>query len=155
MPANFTTAFAKRLDKNCQFEVHEATQGEQIIGGHAYLAPGGFHMTIHSNSIPGQFNIVLRSPIRIDRYTPSVDMLFESVATCWAGPLSGAVLTGMGNDGKIGSVAITKMGGVLYAESPESAVIYGMPKETWEAGGAKELLSLRSIGLRLSDFIQK
>ncbi len=154
MPENFTAAFARRLNNNCPFEVKEAVQGEPLQAGYIYLAPGAHHMTLHRNKQSG-YSIVLRQPISIDRYAPSVNMLFESVATNWIGPLVGAVLTGMGDDGRNGALAVSKMGGTIYAESPESATIYGMPKEVWESGAAKERLPLTGIIQRFSSFIEQ
>ena len=142
IPRDYTLALARRLSDLSALDVVEASEGLQLVPGMAALARGGSHLTVTRDG--GQL-IARLSPPGGAIYTPSVDILFESAARV-AGPgVLGVVMTGMGDDGLIGSRAITAAGGRVVVEAEESAVVYGMPRCVAEAGLAVEQVSLDEI----------
>lgn len=145
MPARFTEAFAERLDRIGAFTVREARGGEEVKPGHAFIAPGGKHMTVAPRP-GGGLQLEVQLPATGDRHAPSVDRLFTSMAKALGSRGLGVVLTGMGSDGAAGAVAIHKAGGEVWAESEDSAVIFGMPKEAIATGVVKRILPLDEIG---------
>ena len=143
MPKGFTRGFAERLDRLTALRATEAKGGESPTPGTILLAPGGRHLEIES---------VARRPVaRVvanlggDRYTPSVDRLFETAAKAYGAELVGVVLTGMGDDGRRGAQAIRASGGRVIAESEETAVIFGMPQQVIRSGAADLVLPLDEI----------
>ncbi len=132
MPPIFTKFFAERLNKVCKISVREAVEGEPLLPGTALVTPGGYHMSF--KRIMGGVAVSLKEARESDRYIPSVDIMMRSAAQNYGKRTMGVLLTGMGNDGREGMSLIKGLGGTTIAESPETAVIYGMPKEAVEAG---------------------
>jgi two-component system chemotaxis response regulator CheB len=150
MPERFTRAFAERLNRLCAYEVVEARSGELLAPGRVLLAPGGHTMRLVKTS--DGLRVALSAGAGIDKYVPSIDAMFESVAAV-AGPQCVAVLlTGMGNDGRAGMLALKKAGAETIAESEQTAVIFGMPKEAIEAGAARHVLPLDSVADAVARF---
>ncbi len=147
MPPGFTRAFAERLNNLVALTVKEAEDGEPLLPSHVYISPGGKHLTIKSTE--GKIIIKLLSSSNNDKYTPSVDRLFKSVAEIYKNRAIGVILTGMGNDGLQGAKRLSDTGGYIIAESEESAVVYGMPREVINAGVAKEVVKLKDIPSRI------
>ena len=147
MPQGFTRAFAERLDRLGPWEVSEAKTGDVPKAGHAFIAPGGQHLALRSRR--GKLELEVTKPNQVDRHAPSVDLLFESVAQALGDRAVGVVLTGMGADGARGARAIADCGGEVFAESAETAVIYGMPKEAIATGAVKRVLALGELGAAL------
>lgn len=147
MPAGFTHAFAERLDRLGPFAVREAADQERLGPGKAFIAPGGRDLVVRARS--GQLELHTAQPRAGARHAPSVDRLFESVAEALGERAVGVVLTGMGNDGARGAQAIARAGGVVLAESEETAVIYGMPQEAIATGAVKKVLPLPLIAEQL------
>lgn len=143
MPAGFTKAFAERLNKYSQWEVKEAENGDILEYGKAFIAPGGYHMTLRKNG--EEVKIEISKRCAEDKYVPSVDKLFLSASQVFADATLGVVLTGMGNDGKEGAIAIKKAGGKVIAESEKTAIVYGMPKEVLSANAVDFSLPLEEI----------
>lgn len=143
MPAGFTKAFAERLNKYSQWEVKEAQNGDILSYGKAFVAPGGYHMLLRKNGEEVKIEIAPRCAE--DKYVPSVDKLFLSASDVFANTTLGLVLTGMGNDGKEGAVAIKKAGGKVIAESEKTAIVYGMPKEVISVNAVDFSLPLEEI----------
>jgi two-component system chemotaxis response regulator CheB len=131
MPVGFTRSLAERLNARSLVAVHEAEDGEVISAGKVYIAPAGTHMKVRRR---GTARIWLDEEPRSALHRPSVDVLMGSVAHAYGARSMGIVLTGMGADGVEGLRAIRSAGGVTLAESPETCVIYGMPKSAVEAG---------------------
>ncbi|AAK80179.1 two-component system chemotaxis response regulator CheB [Clostridium acetobutylicum] len=129
MPVGFTKAFADRLNDNSAIEVKEATDGETYRKGVVYVAPGGYHMEVDSNS---RIKLTKEPPIWGVR--PAVDKLFISASKIFKSHIVSAVLTGMGKDGSNGTGIIKDNGGVTISESETTCVIYGMPKAAFETG---------------------
>jgi two-component system chemotaxis response regulator CheB len=147
MPAVFTESYAQRLDGLCVLSVHEAADGEPLLPGHAYIAPGGKHLTVRRFGSGFQARVGDGDPV--NRQRPSVDVLFESVARA-AGPNAvGVILTGMGRDGAAGLRMMRECGALTIAQDEETSVVYGMPKAAVEAGGTDLVLPLPRIAATL------
>lgn len=144
MPSQFTKAFAERLDRIGPFHVSEAKEGDRLAPGHVYIAPGGRHMLLAERD--GRLVLTLRELITRDRYVPSADQLFESVAKTLGAKALAVVLTGMGSDGAVGARVVHEAGGEVWAESEETAVVFGMPQEAISTGVVKRVLPLGEIG---------
>ncbi len=143
MPAVFTTHFAERLNQECQIEVKEAVDGDLVVPGRALVAPGNFHMTL-KQSARGYFVAVGEGPA-VCFSRPSVDVLFTSVASVARKKAVGVLLTGMGSDGARGLLEMRNQGAFTVAQSEETCVVFGMPKEAVRLGGAEATLALSKI----------
>ena len=140
MPPGFTRPFAERLDSLCRLRVAEAVEGERLQPGRVLVAPAGRHLRLTSNLA------VILSPEPADtKHIPSVDVTLKAAARARPGRVLGVLLTGMGEDGADGMVAVRAGGGLTLAQSEESCVVYGMPRAAWNRGGADYLLSLEEI----------
>ncbi len=140
MPPGFTDAFARRLDSLSRLRVTEAVEGHRLAAGDVVIAPGGRHLRVS----PGL--AVVLSPEPADaRHIPSVDVTMRSAARSRPGRVLGILLTGMGEDGAEGMATIRAGGGVTFAESEASCVVYGMPRAAVRRGGATWVLSLGEI----------
>lgn len=149
MPAGFTRSFAERLNHLCQLTVKEAEEGERLLTNHAYIAPGGQHMEIKRST--SGYVVSLNDNEPINRHRPSVDALFASVAHYAGKNAIGAILTGMGNDGAAGLLAMRQAGAWTLAQSERTCVVFGMPREAIALGGACEIADLEQIGQQLLD----
>lgn len=148
MPAGFTGRFADRLDEVTGLAVREAEDRGELRSGHAYVAPGNFHLRVERRSSGLISRLGTDDPVSGHR--PSVDVLFQSVAGA-AGPLAvGAILTGMGRDGAAGLKAMRDAGAFTMAQSKSSALIWGMPRAAVEAGAAVEEAAVEAIPARLA-----
>lgn len=143
MPSGFTRGFAERLDRLTPLRVHEAVDGEELEAGTALIAPGGCHLELERRG--SRVVTRLDHDTKSARYTPSIDRLFASAAKQYGEKLLAIVLTGMGDDGLKGSCQVKQAGGRIIAESEETAVIYGMPKQIVNAGVADMILPLQKI----------
>ena len=143
MPAGFTKSFANRLDSLCQISVKEAEGNERILPGHAYIAPGGMHLTL-SKSGANYVTKLVDSPA-VNRHKPSVDVLFDSAATYAGKNVIGLILTGMGKDGALGMRRMLEAGAYNFSQNEASCVVYGMPKEAVLAGGVNEVGHLHDL----------
>jgi two-component system chemotaxis response regulator CheB len=140
MPAGFTRPFAERLDALCRLQVAEAVEGERLLPGRVRVAPAGRHLRVTSN-----LAIILAAEPSDAKHIPSIDLTLKSAARARPGRVLGILLTGMGEDGADGMVAVRAGGGVTIAESEASCVVYGMPRAAWTRGGADYLLALPDI----------
>ena len=153
MPRQFTRAFAERLDRLGPFTVREAQEGDQVAPGHVFIAPGGRQLVVYRQN--GQYTLGTPPPTMQDKHAPSVDRLFMSLAEVFGPKAVGVVLTGMGSDGAAGARCIQKAGGEVWAESEETAVIYGMPQEAVATGAVSRQLPLNEIGPALVELARK
>ncbi|MDY7229945.1 protein-glutamate methylesterase/protein-glutamine glutaminase [Hyalangium rubrum] len=144
MPAQFTRAFAERLDRIGPFHVTEACEGDRIVPGHVYIAPGGRHMVLAEKE--GRLELKIPAQGGKDRYAPSADRLFTSVARTLGSKALAVVLTGMGSDGAAGVREVHHAGGEVWAESEETAVVFGMPQEAIATGVVRRVLPLGEMG---------
>jgi two-component system chemotaxis response regulator CheB len=151
MPERFTRTFAERLDKQGSFRVAEAEHGGELSPHGALICPGGRCLELERR---GQ-RLVARvvHPARDDRYAPSADRLFRNVARIAGRNAIGVVLTGMGEDGAKGVVAIKAAGGYVLAETEESAVVYGMPRAAVQTGCVDETLPLAALIARVGQLL--
>jgi two-component system, chemotaxis family, protein-glutamate methylesterase/glutaminase len=143
MPVGYTELYAQRLNDLCPLEVHEAREGDELRRGSVLLAPAGRHLTFKhlKSSIVAQLNARPFDTL----HRPSVDVLFRSGAETYGSAVLGVVMTGMGNDGREGSSYIKSKGGIVFAESEESCVVFGMPRAVIEAGLADRTVSLQQL----------
>lgn len=144
MPPGFTRTFAERLNKLTRLRVSEAKGGERILPGHAYLAPGGFHLLVTRSG--ADYVIKLSDADPVHRHRPAVDVMMESVANAGGKNVIGVLLTGMGKDGAKGMLDIRNHGGYTFAQDEKSCVVYGMPKEAVSIGGVDEVIELSDMG---------
>lgn len=143
MPPTFTRLFAERVNRLCAYDVKEAEDGESIVPGKVYVAPGGSQTEVQRNSNGLQIRV---SPPRAeDLYAPSVDRLFKSAGTACGQRLVAIVLTGMGDDGARALREIRDRGARTIAESSETAIISGMPSSAIKTGAIDEVLPLGQI----------
>jgi two-component system chemotaxis response regulator CheB len=140
MPANFTTAFAERLNTLCQIEVKEAHDGDSVINGRALIAPGNFHLLIRRSG--ARYYVTVKDGPLVHHQRPAVDVLFNSVAQYVGNNAVGVVLTGMGSDGAKGLLAMKGAGARTLAQDETSCVVYGMPKEAVRIGAAEKIVPL-------------
>jgi two-component system chemotaxis response regulator CheB len=143
MPEKFTRAFADRLDGLARIRISEARDGDRVLPGHALLAPGNFHMELIRSGADYKVRVSTGEPV--NRHRPSVDVLFHSCARA-AGPNAvGVILTGMGDDGARGLVAMRNAGARTVAQDEATSVVFGMPKEAIAMGGAEFIEPLPRI----------
>ena len=144
MPPGFTTSFAARLDSLCQMTVKEAVNGERLLPGHAYIAPGGKQFSI-ARSGANYVAVVDEQAPPVNRHKPSVEVLFHSVAQFAGRNATGVMLTGMGADGAVAMRAMKDAGSYNYVQDEASCVVFGMPREAIAHGAADEVLPLNQI----------
>ncbi|WP_370680863.1 chemotaxis response regulator protein-glutamate methylesterase [Comamonas sp. GB3 AK4-5] len=147
MPPGFTTSFAARLNGLCQITVKEAVNGERILPGHAYIAPGGKQFAIARSG--ANYVAVVNDDPPVNRHKPSVEVLFKSVAACVARNAYGVMLTGMGADGAVAMREMKDAGSYNYVQDEASCIVFGMPREAIAHGAADEVLPLTQIASAL------
>jgi two-component system, chemotaxis family, protein-glutamate methylesterase/glutaminase len=153
MPPMFTRAFAERLEKSWGQPVAEARGGERPLPGTAWVAPGGKHLQLVRGDDGLELEVIEPEPK--DKHVPSIDRLFESVAKAAVSTAHAVVLTGMGNDGALGVGAVAKAGGVVWAESEQTAVIAGMPQAAMKTGHVGFVLPLQELAAELAKAVRE
>jgi two-component system chemotaxis response regulator CheB len=143
IPKLFSGAFARRMDACCQVSVCEAEDGQQILRGHAYIAPGDMHLLVVRDGT--RYVCRLDDGPPVNRHKPSVDVLFRSVAEQAGRNAIGVILTGMGKDGALGLKEMRDAGGRTVAQDEATSIVWGMPGEAVAVGGAAEVLPLGDI----------
>ena len=143
MPEKFTKSFAERCDQLCTIRVKEAQDGDRVLTGHALIAPGSFHMALRRNG--AQYFVAVYSAPPVNRHRPSVDVLFDSVAECAGRNAVGVIMTGMGNDGAKGLLAMKQAGARTIAQDEATCVVFGMPREAIALGAADHVIGLPRI----------
>ncbi len=147
MPPGFTRSYAARLDSLCRIRVAEAQNGERVLPGHAYIAPGGFHLSVERSGANYVARVADGDPV--NRHKPSVEVLFDSAARIVGPNALGVMLTGMGADGARAMRAMRDAGSWNVVQDEASCVVFGMPREAITHGAAHEVLPLRDIAPRL------
>lgn len=147
MPPVFTKHLANRLNQNCALEVVEASPGLDVRSGMVAIAPGDYHMIIHSDGAGIRTQLNQMPPENSCR--PSVDVLFRSVAENFGANALAVVLTGMGRDGKMGAEMIRDAGGRIFAQDEATSVVWGMPRAVAQSGLADEVLPLSQVAEQL------
>jgi len=148
MPEMFTGAFARRLDLLSRINVKEATQGETIEPGVAYLAPGHSHLRI-KRMFGGGYQCELSRSAPVNHHRPSVDVLFYSAAEQVGRAAIGVLLTGMGKDGAAGLLRMMQAGAWTIGQDQATCVVYGMPREAVLLGAVKEVAPITEIAARV------
>ena len=147
MPPGFTRSYAARLDGLCRIRVAEARDGERILPGHAYIAPGGFHLSVERSGANYIARVQDGEPV--NRHRPSVEVLFKSAARVVGPNAVGIMLTGMGADGAKAMKELRDAGSYNYVQDEATCVVFGMPREAINAGAAHEVLPLNQIAPKL------
>jgi two-component system chemotaxis response regulator CheB len=151
MPEHFTHSFAHRLDQMSQIEVKEAEDGDEVYPGRALLAPGDHHMRLKNKN--GKYVVdIVKGPL-VSRHRPSVDVLMQSVAETAGAEGVGVMLTGMGNDGAKGMLSMRERGARTIAQSEGTCVVFGMPREVLNNGGAETAVPLPDITSKLISLV--
>ena len=147
IPAQFSRPFAERLDRHSRMTVMEAEDGRQIMPGHAYVAPGGRHLRVQRSG--ARWVCRLGDDLPVNGHRPSVDVLFGSVATQAGRNASAALLTGMGDDGARGLLALRDAGAATLAQDQATSVVWGMPGAAVARDAAQQVQPLHDIAQRL------
>jgi len=154
MPKFFTRSMAESLTKKSSLNVKEAETGDVLTPGVVYLAPGGLHTTIQrSNS--GRIEVQLNNNSAENNYRPSVNVLLRPVAEVYGKSTLAVMLTGMGEDGVEGMVALKNLGAITLAQDEESSVVWGMPGSAVKAGCVDEVLPLKKIPGRIMELFKR
>ena len=152
MPVGYTAMYAERLNDISALHVVEAADDEAVVPGVMYLAPAGRHLTF----VRGDHGVV-RTHLDLSptdtQHRPSVDVLFRSAADVYGGRVLGVVMTGMGNDGLVGSAHIQAKGGRVVTEAESSCVVYGMPRSVVEAGVGDRVATLQDMATAITEMI--
>ncbi len=147
MPPGFTRSYAARLNSLCQISVAEAVHGERVLPGHAYIAPGGTHLSVARSGANYIAHVHAGEPV--NRHMPSVEVLFNSAAQVLGPNALAVMLTGMGADGAKAMRTMRDAGSFNLVQDEKSCVVFGMPREAIAAGAANEVLPLSQIAARL------
>lgn len=151
IPAAFSASFAERLNASCAMTVTEAKDGQQILPGHVYIAPGDRHLLVVRDGT--QLRCELNDGSPVNRHKPSVDVMLRSVAQNAGSNAIGLILTGMGKDGAAALGEMRESGAATLAQDEATSVVWGMPGAAWHAGAVEELLPLERIGERLMQLV--
>ena len=153
MPSGFTTSFAKRLDSLCKIRVKEGQDGERLLPGWAYIAPGAFHMRVIRSG--ADYRIKLDDSERVSGHKPSVDVMFDSLVKSAGRNIVASLLTGMGKDGARGLLNIKKAGGYTLIQDEASCVVFGMPREAQLLGAECAVVSLDDMAISILNELAK
>lgn len=143
MPEGFTAAFARTLGAGSRLRVKEAVHGDRVLRGQALVAPGNHHLQLRRG--PAGLSVELSQGPLVSRHRPSVDVLFESAAEAAGACAVGVLLTGMGDDGARGLLAMRQAGGATLAQDEASSVVWGMPRVAIERGAAQQVVGLAEL----------
>jgi two-component system chemotaxis response regulator CheB len=152
MPPGFTRSYAARLNGLCRIRVAEASDGERILPGHAYIAPGGLQMSVERSGANYIARVVDAEPV--NRHKPSVEVLFDSAARVVGRNALAVMLTGMGADGAKAMRTMRDAGSWNLAQDEASCVVFGMPREAIAHGAVHEVLPLAQIAPRLLEWLR-
>ena len=143
IPKAFSGPFAKRMNDCCHVTVYEAQDGQQVLAGHAYIAPGDKHLMVVRDG--ARYVCKLDDGVPVNRHKPSVDVLFRSVAQNAGRNAIGVILTGMGKDGARGLKEMLDAGSRTIAQDEATSVVWGMPGEAVSLGAAQHVLALENV----------
>jgi two-component system chemotaxis response regulator CheB len=143
MPPLFTRTLAERLDRGSAVSVVQADDGEEVVAGRVYIAPGGHHMALSRSN--GKVNIVVHDGPAENACRPAADVLFRAAVDVYGADILAVVMTGMGHDGLAGAKAVRDAGGMVIAQSESSSVIASMPAAVANAGLADAVVSLSDL----------
>jgi two-component system chemotaxis response regulator CheB len=152
MPPGFTRSYAVRLDSQCRLRVAEASDGQRVLPGHAYIAPGGMHLSVERSGA-NYIARVLDGDL-VNRHKPSVEVLFASAARVVGRNALGVMLSGMGADGADAMRLMRDAGSWNLVQDEASCVVFGMPRAAIAQGAADEVLPLKRIAPRLVEWLR-
>lgn len=147
IPEAFSKPFAERMDKNSAMTVYEAVDGQQILPGHVYIAPGSHHLIVERSG--ARYICRLNDGPPVNRHKPSVDVMFRSVAQNVGSNAIGVILTGMGADGAAGLKEMLENGASTLVQDEKSSVVWGMPGEAFKIGATQDQYPLEKIAAEL------
>ena len=147
IPAAFSASLAQRLDAKCSIKVQEAKNGMQLEAGHAYLAPGDYHLAVIERN--GKLFTSLSDGDKVNGHKPSVDVLFNSLASHVGKNAVAVILTGMGNDGAAGLKNILDNQGLTFAQDEQTSVVWGMPGSAVRLNAVQKILPIHKIAQAL------
>jgi two-component system, chemotaxis family, protein-glutamate methylesterase/glutaminase len=147
IPSAFSLAFARRLAETCKLRVQLARDGDRLTRGQVLVAPGGWHLLL--TRVGHQLLCRLDRSDPVKRHRPSVDALFTSLVRATGSASVAVLLTGMGDDGVDGMLALRQAGATTIAQDEASSMVYGMPREAARRGAASEILPIGRIAARL------
>jgi two-component system chemotaxis response regulator CheB len=143
MPANFTAAFASRLNSLCRVSVKEAENNDTVFPGRVLIAPGDRHILLKRSGV--RYYVEVKDGPLVCRHRPSVDVLFRSAARYAGKNAVGVIMTGMGDDGARGMLEMKEAGAKTIAQDEASSIVFGMPHEAIRLGGVDRVLPLQLI----------
>jgi two-component system chemotaxis response regulator CheB len=152
IPQAFSGPFAARMNSVCEMTVCEASDGQQIVPGHVYIAPGDQHLLVERSG--ARFICRLNDGPRVNRHKPSVDVLFRSVAQNIGANAIGVLLTGMGDDGAKGMAELKAADCATIAQDEKTSVVWGMPGEAVKLGCVDHVLPLNTIAPKLVSLLK-
>jgi two-component system, chemotaxis family, protein-glutamate methylesterase/glutaminase len=147
IPKAFSGPFAKRMNDCCHATVYEAQDGQQVLAGHVYIAPGDKHLMVVRDG--ARYVCRLDDGVPVNRHKPSVDVLFRSVAQNVGRNAIGVILTGMGRDGARGLKEMLEAGSRTIAQDEATSVVWGMPGEAVALGAAQHVLALENVATKM------
>jgi two-component system chemotaxis response regulator CheB len=147
IPPAFSTSFARRMNDVSPLTVCEAKDGQQVLAGHVYIAPGDYHLRLVRDGARYVCRVEQDAPV--NRHRPSVDVLFRSVAQNAGQNAVGVLLTGMGRDGARGLKAMREAGASTMAQDEHTSVVWGMPGEAVSIGATEDIQPIEAIAPRL------
>ena len=148
MPEGFSSVFARRLDQIGRVRVAEAGDGDVLAAGRVLIAPGGRQTVVERRA--GGLRVSVRS-VKGELYRPSINLALSSAAEALGGRVLGIVMTGMGADGSLGARDLKRAGGIVWTQSADTCVVYGMPKAVDLAGLSDRQVPLAHLGAELAE----
>lgn len=151
MPAHFTAILAEHITRLGGLPAREAEDGEPLVGGRVFVAPGDFHMVVESKAGAFVLRLLKTPPENFCR--PAVDPMLRSIAQCFGAKSLAAILTGMGQDGLVGGRELIRVGGTVIAQDEATSVVWGMPGAVASNGVCSAVLPLDKIAAHLQSSI--
>lgn len=151
IPKAFSTPFARRMNDCCRMTVYEAEDGQQVIEGHVYIAPGDRHLKVERDG--ARYMCRLDDGEPVNRHKPSVDVLFHSVAQSAGRNAIGLLLTGMGKDGARGLLEMREAGSRTMAQDEATSVVWGMPGEAVSLGAVQHVIALEQVASAVCELV--
>lgn len=153
IPETFSRPFAERMDRSSALTVFEAMDGQQILAGHVYIAPGDKHLVVERSG--ARYMCKLSDGPPVNRHRPSVDVMYRSIAQNVGPNAIGILLTGMGNDGAIGLKEIHNAGATTIIQDEKTSVVWGMPGEAYKLGAVDHIEPIENMATRILKTIRK
>lgn len=152
MPPGFTRSLAERLDQASSLRIKEAQEGDAVLPGHGYVAPGGSHMVVEELA-SGKVIVRLSQSPPVLGLRPAANLTLDAVAKLYGAGSVGVILTGMGTDGTEGLLAVKAAGGLVVAQDQDTSVVYGMPRAALESGCVDRVLPLDQIATEIVNLL--